>query len=292
MVNDSRFAGGDLDWGYDTFDEAIFSFDIGQAFGSGPFDSLKLNYGRFKVNMTEEVHTSSKKILTPERSAVANKLYGVNNRISGFTLDAGKDEWSGTIGVFSSEDDADFIGGFNDGIAYYLSVRHQTTDEWAFMLDAIGLDRKGTDNNLGYNWAVALNAIYEQDRAGIISTLVIGENSPGVVNRGGAFHGLVLMPWYWLVEEKLQAVVQYQYSGADQSEGIRTNSRYVRARHSPGVNVNGGRGDELHTLYSGLNWYLCGHNTKIMAGIEYATLDTPAGDVNALTYVMAFRAYF
>ena len=80
MVNDSRPSGGDLDWGYDTFDEAIFTFNLGKAFGTGPFDELKLNYGRFKINMTEEVHMSSKDIMTIERSALANKLYGVNNR--------------------------------------------------------------------------------------------------------------------------------------------------------------------------------------------------------------------
>lgn len=292
MVNDSRFSGGDLDWGYDTFDEAIFTFDIGKAFGTGPFDSLKLNYGRFKVNMTEEVHMSSKEIHTLERSAIANKLYGVNNRATGVTLDAEKDKWSGTFGVFSSEDDSEFIGGWNDGIAYYLSLQHQTTDEWRFVFDAMGLDEGGVDNNLGYDWAFAFNAVYEKDRVGMLSTLAIGENSGGTPNRGGSFHGLVLMPWYWVVEEKLQAVFQYQYSGASQSEGIRTNSRYVRAEHSPGVDVNGGRGDSLHTVVLGLNYFLCDHNAKIMTGIEYSALETPAGDVNALTYLVGFRGYF
>ena len=292
MVNDGRFTGGDLDWGYDTFDEAIFTFDIGKAFGSGPFDSLTLNYGRFKVNMTEEVRMSSKDILTLERSAIANKLYGVNNRATGVTLEAKRGKWLGTVGVFSSEDDSEFIGGWNDGIATYLSLQHETTDEWRFVLDAMNLDEGGIDNNLGYDWALAFNAVYEKERVGLISTLVVGENSSSLPTRGGGFHGLVVMPWYWLAEEKLQAVVQYQYSGSNESEGIRTNSRYVRAAHSPGVNVNSGRGDELHTLLFGLNYYLCDHNAKIMASVEYSSLNTPAGDVNAMTYLMGFRGYF
>ena len=292
MVNDGRPSGGDLDWGYDSFDEAIFSFDIGKAFGAGPFDSLKLNYGRFKVNMTEEVRMSSKEILTIERSAIANKLYGVVNRATGVTLDAELGKWFGTFGVFSSEDDSEFIGGWNDGIAYYLSLQHQTTDEWRLVLDLMSLDKSGTDNNLGYDWAAAFNAIYEKDRVGLLSTLVAGENSDTAPGRGGSFQGLVVMPWYWIVEEKLQAVLQYQFSGAGQSEGIRTNSRYVRAEHSPVVDVNDGRGDELHTVLLGLNYYFCGHRTKIMSGIEYSSLDTPAGNVNALTYLIGFRGYF
>ncbi|MCU0749185.1 MAG: OprO/OprP family phosphate-selective porin, partial [Akkermansiaceae bacterium] len=111
MVNDGRPSGNDLDWGYDTFDEAVFSFDIKKAFGAGSLDVLKLNYGRFKFNMTEEVHMSSKEIYTVERSAIANKLYGANNRPTGVTLDAAMGKWSGTVGFFSGEDDSEFIGG-------------------------------------------------------------------------------------------------------------------------------------------------------------------------------------
>jgi hypothetical protein len=292
MVNDDRRNGGDLDWGYDVFDEAIFSFDIKKAFGACALDSLKLNYGRHKFNMTEEVHMSSKEILTIERSAIANKLYGANSRPTGVTLDGALGNWSATIGFFSGEDDSEFIGGWNDGQAYYLSVAHKTTDELRFIFDFVGNDQAGDDDFLGYDWATALNAVYEKDNFGLLSTLVVGENADGTPDQGGTFYGFVVMPWYWIIEDKLQAVMQYQYAGASESEGIRNNSRYVRAEHSAGVDVNSGRGDELHTLYTGLNYHICGDNAKIMGGIEYSALQTPAGDVNALTYLIGFRTFF
>jgi hypothetical protein len=291
MVNDDRRNGNDLDWGYDTFDEAVFSFDIKKAFGAGPLDVLKVNYGRHKFNMTEEVHMSSKEIYTIERSAIANKLYGANSRPTGVTLDAALGNWSGTLGFFSGEDDSEFIGGWNDGQAYYLSLAHQTTDEWRFVLDFVGNDQDGNDDFLGYDWATALNAIYEKDRFGTIATLALGDNSDSG-NRGGSFHSLMIMPYYWIIEDRLQGVFQYQYAGASEDEGIRANSRYVRSQHSAGVDVNSGRGDELHTLYAGLNYHICGDNAKIMAGIEYAALETPSGDVNALTYLVGFRTFF
>lgn len=291
MVNDGRAAGAELDWGYDTFDEAIFSFDIKKAFGAGPLDELKLNYGRFKHNMTEEVHMSSKEIYTLERSAIANKLYGANSRPTGVTLDAALGKWSGTVGLFSGEDDSEFIGGWNDGQVYYLSLAYEASDAWRFVLDYAVNDQEGKDDFMGYDWATALNAIYTQDRFGAIGTLVLGENN-GAGNRGGSFHSIMLMPYYWVIEDRLQAVVQYQYAGASESEGIRTNSRYVRAQHDAGVNVNSGRGDALHTLYAGLNYHICGDNAKIMGGVEYSALDTPAGDVSALTYLIGFRTYF
>ncbi len=289
MVNDARRGGGTLDWGYEDFDEAVFSFDIKKAFGAGALDSLKLNYGRHKFNFTEEVHMSSKEIYTVERSAIANKLYGANSRPTGVTLDAALGKWSGTVGVFSGEDDSKFIGGWNDGQAYYLSLAHETTEEWRFVLDFVINDESGADDFLGYAWATAFNAIYEKDRFGVISTLVVGENN-GAGIRGGNFHSIMVMPYYWIMEDRLQAVFQYQYAGASEDEGIRTNSRYVRNYN--GVNVNDGRGDELHTLYAGLNYHFCGDNLKLMGGVEYTNLDTPAGDVDALTYIIAFRTFF
>lgn len=291
MVNDERPQGNDLDWGYDTFDEAVFSFDIKKAFGAGELDALKLNYGRFKFLMTEEVHMSSKEIYTIERSAIANKLFGANSRPTGFTLDAALGAWSGTLGVFSGEDDSEFIGGWNDGQAYYLSLAHETTDEWRFSADCVVNDESGTDDFLGYDWATALNAVYTKDRFGAVSTVAFGENNQ-TGKRGGSFHALMLMPYFWIVENRLQGVLQYQYAGASEDEGIRANSRYLRSQHSPGVNVNSGRGDELHTIYTGLNYHICGDHMKIMTGIEYAALDTPAGDVSTLTYLMAFRTFF
>jgi hypothetical protein len=293
IVGDGRNAagGGELDWGYQDFDEAYIAFDIKKAFGAGPLDTLNIQYGRHKFNMTEEVHMSSKEIYTLERSAIANKLYGANSRPTGVTLNGSMDAWSATLGLFSGEDDSEFVGGWNDGAAYYLSVGYTQSESLRYVFDFVQNDQSGADDFLGYEWATAFNAIYSDGSFGVLGTAVLGENN-GAGARGGSFHGLVVMPWYWIMEDKLQAVFQYQYAGSSESEGIRTSSRYVRAQHSPGVNVNNGRGDELHTLYAGVNYLICGDNVKIMAGVEYASLGTAAGDVNALTYSMAFRMFF
>lgn len=289
--NRNRAGGGGLDWGYQDFDEAYLNFNIKKAFDGIPLDTLDIQYGRHKFNMTEEVHMSSKDIYTLERSAIANKLYGSPNRATGVTVNGSLGAFSATLGFFSGEDDTDFIGGWNDGQVYYLSAAYQQNDELRYVLDFAQNDQSGTDDYLGYDWAAAFNVIYDDGTYGFLGTAVLGENNAAGA-RGGAFHGFVAMPWYWIVEEKLQAVFQYQYSGSERSQGIRTNSRYVRANQSGPVNVNSGRGDELHTIYTGLNYLICGNNAKIMAGVEYATLDTPLGDVDAFTYSVAFRTYF
>lgn len=292
MVDDQRPFDGSLGWGYEDFDEAVFSFDIKKAFGAGPMDELKLNYGRFKFNMSEEVHMSSKEIYTIERSAMANKVYGANSRPTGVTVDGKLGDWSGTVGVFSGEDDSEFIGGWNDGQAYYLSVANQFNDSWRFIVDYAQNAQAGDDDFLGYEWATTFNAVYEEDRFGTMATLIIGENNSSTVGRGGNFQSIMVMPWYWIIEKRLQAVLQYQYAGASEDEGIRTNKRYVRGEHSPGVNVNSGYGDQLQTLYAGLNYLICGDNLKIMGGIELSGLDTAIGDVDTVTYLFGFRTFF
>ena len=75
--------------------------------------------------------------------------------------------------------------------------------------------------------------------------------------------------------------------------------------------MNNGRGDRYDALYLGLNYYLCGDNAKIMAGVQYENLGANAnrkverknklggdyyvndtGTVEAFTYMIAFRTSF
>lgn len=294
VVFDNRYRSRELDWGYQQFDTATLTFDIKKAFSIGALDILELTFGRHKFDLSAETLESSNNILTIERSAIANKV-SVNIRPTGFSLQAGKSDWLVTTAIFSSEDDSEFInGGYNDGLAYFTAVDYTGIDQFIFRWDAVINDvEAGEDNVLGYDWATSLNATYEDGSYGILGTLVLGDNGVLAAGRGGSFHGLTVMPWLWIVEDKLQTVFQYSYSGSDEVAGIGANLRYLNGEHNPpAVNVNSGRGDALHTLYAGLNYYLCGNNMKLMGGIEYSDLDTPIGDVDALTYLFGFRVKF
>lgn len=292
MVFDGRFNDKDLDWGYQDFDEAYVTFDAGKAFGIMALDSLKIGYGRMKFKISEEVHMSSKDIITIERSGIGNYIYNAG-RPTEFLLSGTKGPWGLAVGVMSTENDSEFIGGWNDGIAWNVDATYKASDALRFRAGVIYNDVDlGEDDVIGYEWAAAFDTIYEKDRFGILWGLVYGENHDWVPNRGGNFYGTVVMPWYWLVEKKLQAVAQYSHAGSSQPQGVKNTLRYGRSQHSPGVDVNGGRGDSLHQLYLGLNYYLCGHNAKIMGGVEYQTMDTPKGDFEALTWMIAFRTFF
>ena len=99
------------------------------------------------------------------------------------------------------------------------------------------------------------------------------------------------MPSIWLVENKLEAVVKFQYQGSDGSEGIRLNSRYIRragAREDFPELANG-RGDEHYSLYAGINRLYCEHQQKVMFGIEYDSLQQ--NDTNLYDGWSLYAAY-
>jgi Phosphate-selective porin O and P len=307
LVADDRIAprpNAGLGWGYEQFDEAFLSFDLGKAIGESAFDTLMVNYGRQKYKFGQESRTSSNELLTIERSAISNKVYG-SARPTGLSVDGTIDQWSFTGALYTTTTDGvdnEAFNGWQDAVIYYASAGYQATDELHLRADFVYNDADvaaGDNSVLAYEWATSINAEYDGGGWGVIGDFIYGDNGDSNTGnsapRDGEFWGFVVMPYYWIADEKLQLVGQYQYGGADAAEGIRINSRYGRARGTDGtsgIDVNSGRGDEHHSFYGGLNYYVCGHNAKIQAGIEYQAMDTPVGDFDTLTYLLAFRTFF
>jgi len=302
LVTDSRHnMNGVRDFAYQNWDELKLSYTFKDVTG---LDKLTASYGRHKISMGHESHTSSKKIKTVERSAISNKIYG--NRYTGFTLAAEKGDWNGTLGILSL-DDSPGIGSWDHGNAIYLSSAHKVGNgnlvfDFFYNLDTS--KRAGTrgydEVGVGYKWATSVSYETKLSNWNLMINAIYGDNGDttyaGAKNRSGNFYGFVIMPSTYLIEDKLEFVTRYAYQGSSDDQGIRTNSRYFRAIHHGG-NVNGGRGDSHHSVYAGLNYFLCGHNSKVMVGVEYETLDTPnAGgtrnDADATTLWAAYRLYF
>lgn len=297
IVSDGRPTSQDLDWEYQTFDEALIGFDIKKAFGIDQLDSLHIGYGRHKFDISHEAFESSKNILTVERSAISNKVYGTD-RPTGAKLKASKGQWDLLLGVFSTEVEDEFVSGWGESAAYQATIGYQVSDKLKIRADFVYNDGEvGNFSTWQYKWATSVSTIYESGRFGLVTDFIYGDNGDASIgqnnpNRQDDFWGVVILPHYWLVEDRLQAVARYQYQGSDASEGIRLNSRYVRRTDDTGASVNSGRGDSHHSIYAGLNYYLCGNNAKFMAGVEYDDLNTPGGDVDALTWWLAFRTFF
>ncbi len=316
LVEDDRPNGGDLDYGYADFDESYFTFDMLKAFNISGLDALALNYGRIKWHGGLEARTSSNSLLTVERSAISNKVYQ-SARPTGLQLAAEKGPVNVLLGIYSTDEASDAAGaddgnvegwgGWNDGLMYSAEVLYSATDDlrfgWEFLYNNADERFANEDSLLDYRWATTLSAEYAIGNGGVNVEGFLGDNGGSDMQanaaRRGNFWGFVATPYYWIIPAKLQAVVQYAYAGAEEDQGIRMNSRYVRATNyggggNPNI-VNGGRGDELHTVYAGMNYLICGDNLKVQAGAEYAHLSTPGvgkGEVDALTWLLGFRSSF
>ncbi len=307
LVDDQRIrpGQGSVNWGYKQFDEAYIGFDLNKALGDTMFDSLEVKFGRQKYVLGYEARESSKEILTVERSALSNKVYG-SYRPSGFTIEGETGPWFFQGSIYSSTVDGADNTEFNwyqDAIIYYAAAGYQVNDELSLLIDYSynAADVTKGDNNLvDYAWASSISAAYDNGSWGAVAEVIYGDNGgarTGNANpdRQGGFGGFIVTPYAWLIKDRLQVVGQYQYQGASDAEGVRVNSRYGRARGTGGLtgaDVNSGRGDSHNSFYGGLNYYICGNAAKIQGGIEYQTMDTPVGDFDTVTYLLAFRTYF
>jgi len=165
-------------------------------------------------------------------------------------------------------------------------------------------DGGNTEDHLagGMDWALSLVNRIGNGPWALHSTLAFGDNgnlsksgSAKSIDQQGDFWGVVLMPMYWIKEEKLKLVGRYLHQRSDQADGLKLNSRYVplAGTRDSTLNLNNGRGDNHHGLYLGLNYYLCGEHLKIISGIQRDDLSSEGADVyEGWTLGTSFRIWF
>ena len=305
IYDDDGPVGGSEGFEFEHMWDLFALVDLKGALGLDGFDALSIGYGAREVNMSNEWNTSSKNIKTVERSAVSNKIWAFDSEFSnptGAWLEGQNGNLGWTLGAFTTTQD-DWLAPWDDGVLYYSKFAYDFSSStgadiskllWTYFYQ----DVDPGDEVLagGLEWASSLSVNYGNGPWELMIEGIYGDNgAQGNPEREGSFWGAVVMPSYWISKEKLEAVFRYQYEGSDNEQGIRVYSRYSRradARESLGM-VNGGRGDEHHSAYAGLNYYLCGHNAKFMAGVQYDNISSGGDDVyEGWTGMFAFRTFF
>lgn len=280
-------------------------FDLKKAFDLDGFDALKFGYGAREVNMSNEWNTSSKNIKTVERSAISNKIWAYDTEFSnptGAWLEGQNGNLAWTVGIFSTTQD-DMIAPWDDGQLYYSNLAYDFSDStgadmskvrWTTFYQDIDAGEEALGG--GIEWAHSLSVNYGHGPWEVMLEGIYGDNGDqGNAAREGDFWGLVFMPSYWINKDRLEAVFRYQYEGSEETQGIRVYSRYARRADSDlGLGMlNGGRGDEHHSFYGGVNYYLCDNNAKLMAGVQYDDISSDGADVyQGWTSYMALRLFF
>jgi len=301
-------ATGDQDIEFKHFRNLYLSYDASKASTAfSDYDRFEFGYGRRSLKLADEWQRSAYLFNPVERSPFSNKLWptdeGGSHPVGAwFRAAQGKNDFQ--IGLFSTTQDNEFPG-WQDGTALYSQWEHDMTegsnfDHKKLILSVFSQDTDLSDDQLarGNEWGASAILRLHKGPWEVHSTIGAGENG-GTTNPDwlGDFWGLSIMPMRWLVEDRLKLVTRYQLQSADAPEGIRLNSRYARSAGAKGdadLSLTGGRGDEHHNLYFGINYYFCGDCMKIVSGIEYDDIETTGGITvfKGWTVSSAFRMYF
>ncbi len=245
-------------------------------------ENLELTVGKFKPAITQEYATSSKRIITFERSLLVNQITA--EKTGGVMVTYEMDPITIDLAGFSGDlsDDwalPEFDAGY--GLMARLGYALGDTDiRFDYMY------QEEDDDNVAfsdYDNMFSLNTSSQWDKFGLNTDIIF---ATGMGDTEDVF-GIVIMPHYQLTD-KLQAVFRYHLATSEGNDGIRLQSRYERRTVEDG---GGTRGDVYNSFYLGLNYRICKDKLKLMTGVEYATLDGKS-EYSGWTYFAGVRTYF
>lgn len=277
---------GQIDIGptWDPFYAQLFDAKV----GFNLTEDIDVSIGKHRIdNFGADFHGSSNQLLTLERTLLSNALSGAV--LTGVDIDGSFGNWIWSAAAFAGDSQREFThleGGsvFQGAIGYdYAESRGLDNGVVRFDYQA---NTDGANERGAFEHAFSLNNNIERGRYSMFTDVL------GGLGRGtqGDVWGVTIAPAYFVVDDKLQFILRYQYANGD-NDGLRLQSRYERLATNL---IDGGRGENYHAAYAGLNYYLYGHKLKFMTGMEYHNMDggSDGGDFDGWTWSGAFRMYF
>ncbi len=258
----NEFDADDLD---DTYSRLT---DFYVAWGRNERFSVKL--GKQSAPFTLDGATSSKNLITLERSTVANNLWFPTEYFTGLAALGELDGWRYHLGAYSASGDPEF-GSFESGGFGLLSIGRDLPAGTAFDAASWRFDYVYNDPDFGgdvgtrdLRQVASLVGELERGRLGLRTDLSFGDGLAGQ----GDLLGLQLMPYYDL-SDRWQLVFSYSLVSASGAPGVRLNRYESR--------IDTRRFDRAHEFFLGLNHYLYSHKLKWQNGIEYTHATGPDG---------------
>ncbi len=245
-----------------------------------PGDGMALTFGKHGVPFTMDGSTSSKELITIDRSNLANNMWFPEEYMPGVSLEGGFSNWQYHVGAFSGGARNREFGRFSGSVFTLASLGydfrehlgvnqalvrgnyiHQTPDE---------------DNTFTrqLRHVTSINFNFDAGRWGVREDVSMGMGYQGQSD----LWGLMTMPFV-NVTEKFQIVGRHTYLASEEANGVRL-ARYERSAVA-------GRGDRYNELYLGANYYFYGHKLKFQSGLTFGDMDDAANDGGAYNGVGA-----
>ena len=232
---------------------------------------LAVTVGKQSVPFTIDGATSSKELLTIDRSNLANNLWFPQEYIPGVSVSGRVAPWVYRVGVYSSGPANREFGDFGGGV-FGLFVAGYDFAETLGVKEALlaanylyQSEDEGNTFTREFEQVVSVNFKFEADRWGLRADLTSGSGYLGQSD----LWGTTVMP-FLNVTDKLQFVGRYTLLDSAEPHGIRL-ATYEKA-------IVSGRGDRYDELYLGANYFFYGHKLKLQSGAQVADMDGSTGD--------------
>jgi phosphate-selective porin OprO/OprP len=230
-----------------------------------------LTVGKQAVPFTLDGATSSRELLTIDRSNLANNIWFPQEYLPGVSLSGRRDAWNYRGGVYSAGRMNREFGEFDGGavvlgvlgydFATRLGIRQALlTGNYVYQQD----DPNNTFTRQ-LDHIVSINFRYDRGRWGSWTDLSLASGYLGQSD----LWAFVEQPFFNLTD-KLQFVGRYTYMSSGDANGIRLATYESR--------LVGGRGDEYNELYLGANYYFYAHRLKLQTGLQWADMNDLADD--------------
>jgi phosphate-selective porin OprO/OprP len=237
-----------------------------------------LTAGKQSAPFTIDGATSSRELLTIDRSNLANNIWFPQEYLPGISVAGRRTMWVYRAGLYSSGEANRELGEFSGGTAALGVVGYDFATKLgvkeALLTGNYVYQNADVDNTFTrqLEHIGSLNFRFESTKWGARADVSTAGGYLGQSDMW-AFQGMPFVN----VTSKFQVVGRYTFIESEAPNGIRPATYESR--------VVPGRGDDYKELYLGGSYYFYGHRLKLQSGLQFADMDDRANDGGAYSGV-------
>lgn len=221
--------------------------------------------GRQSAPFTLDGATSSRELLTIDRSNLANNIWFPQEYLPGLSLSGRRAPWAYRVALYSAGAANREFGEFSGGAVTLGSLGYDFAPKLgvreALLTGNYVYQQPDRDNTFTrqLEHVGSINFRFEAAKWGARADVSTASGYLGQSDMSA----LQLMPFV-NVTPKFQIVGRYTFIESDDPRGVRLATYESR--------VVSGRGDEYTELYIGANYYIYGHRLKLQSGVQWADM--------------------
>jgi hypothetical protein len=225
-------------------------------------DALNIRAGKFEPHFGYDREFSDVQQKFFERGILDDQVFNNlgNDYVTGASVLGRIHNWGYQAAAFSDNVDREF-GQFNGGYSGLFELNYDFSKALGAAKALWAVDCMHMENNANsdvFNTMHNAAATYFDYQPGRFCLVAQAGYGNGTTAKGDLC-ALMLMPSYYVIRDKLEAVVRCQYAASDQSNGIALMNRQDKT-------VGSFTGDAYDSAYMGLNYYIYGQKCKLMLG--------------------------